>query len=225
MRTSRCEPVVEDVERLSGSRARARRTRLTPSALGEGACERLAHRPGGREEDVLLAREVGRRSCASNNARASSLGDQCDARREPSSSKIDGSTSGRPRMEPLWSQAGATSGNRSQTEPTGYRLKEEMSQPVATHGNALGPHGLEGPSCVRLSAVPRPAPLCLACRRDRFRARMRWVAVTPLLPLRRSAARAVLDGSELRGRGERAPLTHRGSPGAACLARTGCSRR
>src|SRR5205807_2175537 len=83
-----------------------------------------------------LAREVRRRSCASNNARASSLGDQCDARREPSSSKIDGSTSGRPRMEPLWSQAGATSGNRSQTEPTGYRLKEEMSQPVATHGNA-----------------------------------------------------------------------------------------
>ena len=84
-----------------------------PSALGEGACERLAHRPGGREEDVLLAREVGRRSCASNNARACSLGDQCDARREPSSSKIDGSTSGRPRMEPLWSPVVATWASRS----------------------------------------------------------------------------------------------------------------
>jgi hypothetical protein len=37
---------------------------------------------------------------APNNARACSLGDQCDARRKPSSSKIDGSTSGRTRMEP-----------------------------------------------------------------------------------------------------------------------------
>ena len=144
MRTSQCEPVVEDVERLSGSRARARRTRLTPSALGEGACERLAHRPGGREEDVLLAREVGRRSCASNNARACSLGDQCDARREPSSSKIDGSTSGRPRMEPLWSPVVATGGNRSQIQ----RPQEPQKQPktVAMRCDQLlfGAHGKEG---------------------------------------------------------------------------------
>src|SRR3954447_19272127 len=48
---------------------------------------------------------------------------------------------------------------------------------------------------------------------------------TPPPPLRLSDARAVLDGSELRGRGRRARLIHRGSPGAACLVGTGCSRR
>jgi hypothetical protein len=76
--------------------------------------------------------------------------------------------------------------------------------------------------CRLLHGVGPWGGLAATCHRRRTQALLR---VTPLLPLRRSAARAVLDGWELRGRGERAPLTHRGSPGAAFLARTGCSRR
>src|SRR6266446_1313973 len=47
-------------------------------------------------------------------------------------------------MEHLWSQAGATSGNRSQMGPPRKRLKQADRQPVATHGNGFGAHGKEG---------------------------------------------------------------------------------
>ncbi len=47
-------------------------------------------------------------------------------------------------MEHLWSQAGATNGNRSQMGPSRKRLKQADRQPVATHGNRFGAHGKEG---------------------------------------------------------------------------------
>jgi hypothetical protein len=47
-------------------------------------------------------------------------------------------------VEHLWSRAGATGGNRSQTDPPRYRLKQAISQPSATHGNGPKPHGKEG---------------------------------------------------------------------------------
>src|SRR5712691_6207261 len=47
-------------------------------------------------------------------------------------------------MEHLWSQAGATGGNRSQIEGPRKRLKQADRQPVATHGNGSGAHGKEG---------------------------------------------------------------------------------
>src|SRR5713226_35281 len=47
-------------------------------------------------------------------------------------------------MEHLWSQAGATGGNRSQIEGPRKRLKQPDRQPVATHGNGSGAHGKEG---------------------------------------------------------------------------------
>jgi hypothetical protein len=50
-----------------------------------------------------------------------------------------------PRMEHLWSPAGATSGNRSQWGPTRERLKQADRQPVATHGKRFGAHGKGAP--------------------------------------------------------------------------------
>ena len=47
-------------------------------------------------------------------------------------------------MEHLWSQAGATSGNRSQMGHPQKRLKEGDRQPMATHGNRFAAHGKEG---------------------------------------------------------------------------------
>jgi hypothetical protein len=47
-------------------------------------------------------------------------------------------------MEHLWSQAGATGGNRSQMGHPQKRLKQADRQPVATHGNGSGAHGKEG---------------------------------------------------------------------------------
>jgi hypothetical protein len=47
-------------------------------------------------------------------------------------------------MERLWSQAGATGGNRSQMGLARKRLKRADQQPVATHGNRFGAHGKEG---------------------------------------------------------------------------------
>jgi hypothetical protein len=47
-------------------------------------------------------------------------------------------------MERLWSQAGATSGNRWQRGQAHKRLKQADPQPVATHGNRFGAHGKEG---------------------------------------------------------------------------------
>jgi hypothetical protein len=55
-------------------------------------------------------------------------------------------------MEHLWSQAGATSCNRSQNAPARKRLKQADRQPVATHGNRFGAHGKEH-VCHRLPAV------------------------------------------------------------------------
>jgi hypothetical protein len=46
-------------------------------------------------------------------------------------------------MEHLWSQAGATSGNRSQMAQLRKRLKQADRQPLATHGNRFGAHGKE----------------------------------------------------------------------------------
>ena len=40
-------------------------------------------------------------------------------------------------MERLWSQAGATGGNRSQMEAPRKRLNQADRQPVATHGQPL----------------------------------------------------------------------------------------
>src|SRR5712692_5711784 len=51
----------------------------------------------------------------------------------------------RPRaMEPLWSRAGATSGNRWQMERPRNPLEQADPQPLATHGNGSGAHGKEG---------------------------------------------------------------------------------
>ena len=47
-------------------------------------------------------------------------------------------------MEHLWSQAGATGGNRSQIGHPQERLKQADRQPVATHGNRSRAHGKEG---------------------------------------------------------------------------------
>ena len=47
-------------------------------------------------------------------------------------------------MEHLWSQAGATGRNPSQTAHRQERLKQADPQPVATHGNGFGAHGKEG---------------------------------------------------------------------------------
>jgi hypothetical protein len=47
-------------------------------------------------------------------------------------------------VEHLWSQAGATSGNRWQMREARKRLKQANSQPLATHGNGPRPHGKEG---------------------------------------------------------------------------------
>jgi hypothetical protein len=47
-------------------------------------------------------------------------------------------------VEHLWSQAGATGGNRRQIAQRRKRLKQADSQPSATHGNGPRPHGKEG---------------------------------------------------------------------------------
>ena len=47
-------------------------------------------------------------------------------------------------MEHLWSQAGATGGNRSQMRQGRNRLKYADRQRVATHGNGSAAHGKEG---------------------------------------------------------------------------------
>jgi hypothetical protein len=47
-------------------------------------------------------------------------------------------------MEHLWSQAGATGGNRSQMGAPRKRPKQADQQPAATHGNGFGAHGKEG---------------------------------------------------------------------------------
>jgi hypothetical protein len=47
-------------------------------------------------------------------------------------------------MEHLWSQAGATSGNRWQMQRPRKWLKQVDRQPVATHRNGFGAHGKEG---------------------------------------------------------------------------------
>jgi hypothetical protein len=47
-------------------------------------------------------------------------------------------------MEHLWSQAGATDGNRGQMGHPREPLKQADPQPVATHGNGSGAHGKEG---------------------------------------------------------------------------------
>jgi hypothetical protein len=47
-------------------------------------------------------------------------------------------------MERLWSQAGATGGNRSQIGPSQKRSKYADRQPVPAHCNRFGAHGKEG---------------------------------------------------------------------------------
>jgi hypothetical protein len=47
-------------------------------------------------------------------------------------------------VEHLWSQAGATCGNRSQMAQLRTGLKQADPQPAATHGNGSGAHGKEG---------------------------------------------------------------------------------
>jgi hypothetical protein len=47
-------------------------------------------------------------------------------------------------MERLWSPAGATGGNRWQTEHPRKPIKQANPQPVATYGNGFGAHGKEG---------------------------------------------------------------------------------
>ena len=47
-------------------------------------------------------------------------------------------------MEHLWSQAGATGGNRSQMGEPRKWLKQADSQPSATYGNGPGLDGKEG---------------------------------------------------------------------------------
>src|SRR6266536_6237970 len=47
-------------------------------------------------------------------------------------------------MEHLWSPAGATGGNWSQTRPPRKRLKLADRQPLATHGNLPSFDGKEG---------------------------------------------------------------------------------
>ena len=47
-------------------------------------------------------------------------------------------------MEHLWSLAGATGGNRSQTGRARKPLKQADRQPVAAHGNRFAAHGKEG---------------------------------------------------------------------------------
>jgi len=75
-------------------------------------------------------------------------------------------------MEHLWSQAGATGGNRSQIEGPRKRLKQADRQPVATHGNGFGAHGKED-VCHRLPPVADDPLLVregvdfLASQRDR----------------------------------------------------------
>jgi hypothetical protein len=49
-------------------------------------------------------------------------------------------------MEHLWSQAGATSGNRWQMQGPRKWLKQADRQPLATHGNGFAAHGKEGVS-------------------------------------------------------------------------------
>jgi hypothetical protein len=47
-------------------------------------------------------------------------------------------------VEHLWSRAGATGGNRWQTDPARRPLKQAISQPSAAHGNGRGLDGKEG---------------------------------------------------------------------------------
>jgi hypothetical protein len=56
-------------------------------------------------------------------------------------------------MERLWSQVGATGGNRSQMGSPLKRLKQADRQPVATHGNRFGAHGKEGVADLRLPSL------------------------------------------------------------------------
>src|SRR6266496_6012705 len=62
-------------------------------------------------------------------------------------------------VEHLWSQAGATGGNRSQMAPPRKRLKQADRQPVATHGNRFGAHGKEGVDGSSPSEGSAKAPL------------------------------------------------------------------
>jgi hypothetical protein len=60
-------------------------------------------------------------------------------------------------MERLWSQAGATGGNRSQMAPLRKRLKQADRRLLATHGNRFAAHGKEGvdgsSSCIDSNVV------------------------------------------------------------------------
>src|SRR6266852_6120528 len=64
-----------------------------------------------------------------------------------------------PRMEHLWSPAGATGGNRWQTGHPQKPLKQADRQPVATHGNRFGAHDKEGVDGSSPSEGSRKAPI------------------------------------------------------------------
>jgi len=57
-------------------------------------------------------------------------------------------------MEHLWSQAGATSRNRSQMAQLRKRLKQADRQPVATHSNRFMVKSMFATACQRLPTIP-----------------------------------------------------------------------
>jgi hypothetical protein len=70
-------------------------------------------------------------------------------------------------VEHLWSQAGATGGNRSQMGHPWKRAKQADRQPVATHGTGLGAHGKEGSTVrVRQRASTKDLQIWISCRRN-----------------------------------------------------------
>ena len=66
-------------------------------------------------------------------------------------------------MEHLWSQAGATGGNRWRMRRARKRLKQADPQPSATDGNGPRPHGKEG-----VDGFESVRGLCKSAARRRF---------------------------------------------------------
>jgi hypothetical protein len=89
-------------------------------------------------------------------------------------------------VEHLWSQAGATGGNRWQMRQARKRLKQADPQPSATHGNGSRPHGKEGVDGSSPSEGSAKAPFVGAFSSGQLAGSAAWVGMEPFMELLRS---------------------------------------